>query len=785
MTETSFSAAVWCILQVSLVSLIGVVMSLRIASRRPAATLSGVCTAALVCVLLTLLAPLSVHHLFVVEARKAGDEITRPRGSAAVSRRLPDAAKPRMDQPVPLFDLQELTHAIRAMARTVELSEPRNSLVPAGVISILMAFCGLGLTRWIAGVAFVSKLLRTSVPITDPHLLSLYQEVSRALGHQNICEIDEHRDFTDAAVAGWFHPRVILPYEWREWTDDERRAVLAHESAHLIRHDALWRSLASGLLALHFYNPLVHWLMRRIILCQELSADSFAASRIGQKLYLKSLSSLALRRDNQFGKFKSVNVLPVFSGHLIGRIHALNSMEGITEMRSKHGRNLRAGMISAAFIGLGIGLLAARGIAQQPPESPPGKTDPVRTASLTKDRSESAIAEDPTNGMFHRTPLDPSVVDLNNRFGMFALRVNELLEYPELKSYLPLLNASLSAALTTELKLKTPPVIACETIEWIAARPVMTIRAKTKDQKGMLMFGAGGCLIKLRQPLNLSQWVEQYAPETKRHIIEGKDVFEIRIGAMGPQAIKVWMPDEFTIVASGASPKLELSSNSKLSDLNLDPQSSPSHRAEPGPDASDNEGFELAWSNTWNRIDRGLLSAVLARFDTSGLLAEMDNHPDFQTDAGIAIAAPVRAILKRSSTPAVSLDLAQGSTKFGMRVSLSHLSREEAVKSEKDLETVLMIAKKEIRNEIESENEGEPSADKNDLRLFDALLQSASISVSNFEDGTANVVISTAVPIAKLIESLSTGISYEEVNAENPPKGTEPVAKEPSKTERR
>ena len=763
MSETSFSAVVWCILQVSVVSLIGVVISLRSGSRRPVATLSGICAAALVCVVLTLMAPLSVHHLFAVSTRTADTKVKHPHGLASVPLNGPEETSPPMATPGPLFDLQQLTQALRAVGRVIELREPRNRLVPRAVFSMLIASCVLGLTRWIAGMAFVVKLLRTSVPITDPQLLSLHQEISRTLGHRTLCEIHEHRNFTDAAVAGWFHPRVLLPYEWREWTDDERRAVLAHESAHLIGHDALWRSLASGLLAMHFYNPLVHWLTRRIVLCQELSADAVAANAIGQKSYLRSLSSLALRRDDRFGDRPSFDVLPVFSGHLIGRIYALNSREGITEMKKGNGRNVRAGMISTAFVGLGIGLLAVRGIAQQSPERPSKKADPIRTATLIKERSETGTAIDPTEGMFHRTPLDPSVVDVNNRFGMFALRVNELLEYPELKSYLPLLNASLSAVLATELKLNASPVIRCETIEWIAARPVLTIRAKTKDQKGMLMFGAGGCVIKLRQPLNLAQWVEHVAPETKRHIVEGKDVFEIRIGALGPQTIKVWMPDEFTIVAAGSSAKQEISSDSKLSDLNLDPPRSLSNSTEPRSEVSDNEGNSLPWSTMWNRIDSGLLSAVCARFDARGVLAEMDNNPDFQTDVGLAIATPLRAILNRYSMSAVSLDLSKESMEFGMRVNLCHSSREEAIKSEQDLQTLLAIAKREVRQQLEAADDGENSSDTDDLRFYDELLKLASISVSGYEDETANVVISTAVPFAKLLESLSTGFENDNV----------------------
>ena len=42
-----------------------------------------------------------------------------------------------------------------------------------------------------------------------------------------------------ASTFGWRNPVVLLPSDWPEWSDGQRRAVLAHEIAHVrMRHVA-------------------------------------------------------------------------------------------------------------------------------------------------------------------------------------------------------------------------------------------------------------------------------------------------------------------------------------------------------------------------------------------------------------------------------------------------------------------------------------------------------------------------------------------------------------------
>src|SRR5258708_36844007 len=75
--------------------------------------------------------------------------------------------------------------------------------------------------------------------------------------------------------------------------------VLAHEIAHIARHDFATLIAAQVAVVLHFYHPLVHWLAARLRLEQELAADA-AAARLtgGQRTYLTTLAGMALRQSD-------------------------------------------------------------------------------------------------------------------------------------------------------------------------------------------------------------------------------------------------------------------------------------------------------------------------------------------------------------------------------------------------------------------------------------------------------------------------------------------------------
>ena len=72
-------------------------------------------------------------------------------------------------------------------------------------------------------------------------------------------------DIDTPFILGILFPRIYIPSGMEE---PQLRHVLAHENAHLKRHDHFWKPLGFLLLALHWFNPLL-WLAY-ILLCRDI-----------------------------------------------------------------------------------------------------------------------------------------------------------------------------------------------------------------------------------------------------------------------------------------------------------------------------------------------------------------------------------------------------------------------------------------------------------------------------------------------------------------------------------
>ncbi|MBN2215932.1 MAG: M56 family metallopeptidase [Pirellulales bacterium] len=171
---------------------------------------------------------------------------------------------------------------------------------PALVALVLLSATLLGLGRLVLGLVVVRRERLESRPVHDKRLLELADELRAELGCRRSVELRECDRLATAATIGWRRPVLLVPSDWTEWTADERRAVLAHELAHVRSRDCLSLLLGQFGLALHFYHPLIHWLAARLRLEQELAADAAAASVSGgQRAYLMTIARLALRQQDR------------------------------------------------------------------------------------------------------------------------------------------------------------------------------------------------------------------------------------------------------------------------------------------------------------------------------------------------------------------------------------------------------------------------------------------------------------------------------------------------------
>lgn len=97
-------------------------------------------------------------------------------------------------------------------------------------------------------------------------------------------------------ILGVILPKIYLP---SDLTGQTRAVVLAHERAHLARHDHWWKALGFLLLSLHWFNPMM-W-VAYVLLCRDIEAacDEKVVKNLeleDRKTYAQALLNLSLPR---------------------------------------------------------------------------------------------------------------------------------------------------------------------------------------------------------------------------------------------------------------------------------------------------------------------------------------------------------------------------------------------------------------------------------------------------------------------------------------------------------
>ncbi len=321
-------ALAWCVVQVTLVGLLAAGLYLFVRRLRPAAGSPVVLSGLAMVVVLSLLVPSPWPRWTIpdasplppgegqvasVEGRGQNDPA---RQTADKSHGLWDAGQGAGDEVVSVAN-RSSGAALLWQSLWDELANPQTTTATSawhwpGIMAVLLLAamaCGLG---WLVlGVLAVRWQRLRSRPVLDGELLELVDLLRAELGCRRPVDVRQTDDLTTAATIGWRRPVLLLSADWSDWTADQRRAVLAHEIVHARSHDFIALLVGQLGLALHFYHPLLHWLIGRLRLEQELAADAAAASVSGgQRQYLMTIAELALRQPDRLLLWPARTFLP-------------------------------------------------------------------------------------------------------------------------------------------------------------------------------------------------------------------------------------------------------------------------------------------------------------------------------------------------------------------------------------------------------------------------------------------------------------------------------------------
>ncbi|HIK93137.1 MAG TPA: M56 family metallopeptidase [Planctomycetes bacterium] len=734
-----FDSAYWCTLQVTLVTLFGLAWSALAARHSSARACSILCVTVVAATSLTLVSPLPIHSWITVTVDyfdASSDKLTSADTQRSLDGELPQSAgQSQSDSDQAGISLSQVLSAARFLASNAERprrENPTSFTIASWCCTVLAAF---GFVRLVFSLVFVARTQRLGIRVRDSQLIELVQQMASQLSCQTVPSIRESHRLTSAAVAGFWRPVLVLPDNWRAWTADEQKAVVAHELAHIVRHDSTWRCVASGILAMHFFNPLVHWLLYRVMLYQELAADGMAADVIGRRSYLRSLSALAIQRDHEISRQGCPHVMPVFTGQLIRRIKMLRSMDG-SETSSAQGRNRWLALPIVAVAMVGVSPIAVRGIAQPPNDivaKEHTKLQQKSTAPNVTAVSRTRIESPPIGAdhrLFGREPVLLSEIGPNDS-GMVVLRIRELMERPAVRAFEPLIIGGITAWFQSVFPHADDPVIDLSAIEWVAGKAFVSVDYDADAPEGSkhnLQFGTSGSgmTAKLSREVDIAAWLKQNVPDTVRHEIKGHEVFQLPVTpSFAPFSIWLTERDGGIISIALEGPKHEVTDSTTVDTIF----------------GNKNEWIQEpvpGWGRSWGNVAGGLIGIAFTDRQVTNIVDVRDHG----TELANAMAHFSSALTQRCSTYACAIDTDNSGSGFVIQTRLTHVAESGARQSADEARKII-----ELAQDAESTKNSGPA----DQEIIAAAFLNTSLVIEEHADGSADLVATTPMAISDLI----------------------------------
>lgn len=233
---------------------------------------------------------------------------------------------------------------------------------------------------WLAGVAALSlyhlggwrltrSLRRRGTRPVPGDLETKLRELARRMGIARAVELLESSAVQVPAVIGWLKPVILVPASALAGLSPQQlEAILAHELAHVRRHDYLVNLLQTVVETLLFYHPAVWWVSVQVRRERENCCDDLAVAACGDRLgYAPALANLeGLRAPSPR------LALAADGGSLVDRIRRLVGAPA----RSR--RPWVAGVLALSLLPLGLTIDYARSSPSSTEQPSPSRQDTER-----------------------------------------------------------------------------------------------------------------------------------------------------------------------------------------------------------------------------------------------------------------------------------------------------------------------------------------------------------------------------------------------------------------------
>ncbi len=234
--------------------------------------------------------------------------------------RLPSAATPSQASAV-------VASFVPIMAAAAGSSAPSTAAEPnwfSWLVRIWLSGVVIFGLRAISGWALAQRLRSWKISPATESVERAVRVLSERLGIRRAVRILNTAATHVPATLGWLRPVVLLPISaFTVLTPEQIELLIAHELAHVRRHDYLVNLVQTAVETVLFYHPAVWWVSGRIRAEREHCCDDLAVAACGDvKQYVRALAALEGMRGRP-----AALVIPADGGSLLARIQRLLNRE--------------------------------------------------------------------------------------------------------------------------------------------------------------------------------------------------------------------------------------------------------------------------------------------------------------------------------------------------------------------------------------------------------------------------------------------------------------------------
>jgi beta-lactamase regulating signal transducer with metallopeptidase domain len=188
-------------------------------------------------------------------------------------------------------------------------------VVATWLVGVFLCFGRLGGGWW-----RVRRLHRAALSTRESTWQQTAERLAASLGVRRLVRIVDSDLVDTPTLIGWLRPVILLPIAaLANLTPAQVEAILAHELAHVRRHDYVVNLVQTAAETLLFYHPAVWWVSRQIRTEREHCCDDVAVTMCGSAVdYAAALEELETCRGRHAGL-----AIAATGGSLLERVRRL------------------------------------------------------------------------------------------------------------------------------------------------------------------------------------------------------------------------------------------------------------------------------------------------------------------------------------------------------------------------------------------------------------------------------------------------------------------------------